>query len=193
MRITVDINSAAVQGALRGLGRAASDLAPVLSGIGDGIVADAQMRFRDSRDPYGQAWLALSKRTIAQRRKGSSKPLLDSGRLRDTITPRLVGADAVHVGTNVLYAAIHQFGGVIQHHPQSRLVRLRKRADGRTVFAKNSHKRAITKFGTNTTGWSVRIPARPYLATTERGLPREYGEIIRDQLAAHFRSAGVAL
>jgi phage virion morphogenesis protein len=200
MRINVNVNSEAVQAALRCLGRAASDLAPVLSGIGAGIVADAQMRFKDSRDPYGQGWLALSRRTIAQRRKGSNKPLLDTGRLRNSISYRLVGADAVDIGTNVAYAAIHQFGGVIQHHPQSRLVRLRqvkvKRQDGTsylaTRFAKDSHKKARAARGTNAAGWSVRIPARPYLATTARGLPREYGEIIRDQLAAHFRRAGVA-
>jgi len=28
--------------------------------------------------------------------------------------------------------------------------------------------------------------ARPFIATRERGLPREYGEIIRDALNRHF-------
>ena len=201
MKINVRIDSSSVQAALQGLRRAASDLTPVLSGIGAGIVADAQSRFRDSRVPCGQSCLALSRRTIALRRKGCNKPLLDPGRLRNSISYRLVGADAVHIGTNVAYAAIHQFGGVVRHHPQSRLVRLRqvkvKREGGAsylaTRFARDSHKKARAAWGTNAAGWSVRTPARPYLATNDRGLPREYGELIRDQLNLRFRAAGVAL
>lgn len=190
MKITVDIDSGAAQGALRGLQRAATHLAPAFRSIGTGIADDARLRFKDSRDPYGQAWLPLAKRTIAQRRKGKgsggAKPLLDTGRLRNSIAWRLMGPHEVHIGTNVAYGAIHQFGGTIHYAPRSILVRLRKTQDGRSVFAKSRHKKARAVWGTSASGWTVRIPARPFLATQRRGLPREYGEIIRDALATHF-------
>jgi phage virion morphogenesis protein len=185
VRISVDVDAGPAQRALAALRAKAADLAPVFRGIGADIVADAALRFRDSRDPYGVPWKPLAASTIRRRRKGSSKPLLDTGRLRNSVSYRLIG-NGVEVGSNVEYAAIHQFGGTIAFAPRSFKVRLR-RVGGRTRFAKDKHKRGVTeKWGTNARGWSVTIPARPYIATRARGLPREYGEIIRDQLARHF-------
>lgn len=154
MRIEVNVDAGPAQRALAALRARVENLAPVLRGIGADVVAEAQMGFRESRDPYGMPWRPLSPRTVARRRKGSSKPLLDTGRMRNSITYRLIGSTGVEIGTNTVYAAIHQFGG---------------RA-GR--------------------GRKVTIPARSFIATRERGLPRSYDETIREQLARHFR--GVA-
>lgn len=155
MRIEVNIEGlGAVQRALQRLGDRAADLRPAFREIGAGVVAESQLGFKESRDPYGTPWAALKASTIARRRKGSAKPLLDTGRLRNSITYRLLGVAGVDIGTNTRYAAIHQLGG---------------RA-GR--------------------GRKVSIPARTFIATRERGLPREYGEIIRDALNRHFARAG---
>lgn len=198
MRIHVNLDSGAAQRAIAALGERARNLAPVMREIGAGVVADAQLRFKDSKDPYGAQWQRLKASTIAGRRKGpgagQAKPLLDTGRLRNSVTYRLDGPSAVVVGTNVDYAAVHQFGGTINFAARSVKVRLRqivvKRADGTsykaTRFAKASHKRASEKWGTNASGWQVKIPARPFIATKARGLPREYGEIIREALNRHF-------
>ena len=67
------------------------------------------MRFRDSKAPDGTQWKPLSPVTIALRRQNSSQPLLDTGRLRNSIT-RAVGVRDVVVGTNVRYAGTQQFG-----------------------------------------------------------------------------------
>jgi phage gpG-like protein len=188
--ITVDAGQA--RRAIAALGERASNLAPAFRGIGSDIVADSALRFRGSRDPYGVPWRPLARSTVARRRKGSSQPLLDTGRLRSSISYRLLGSTGVEVGTNVRYAAIHQFGGTISFAARSIRVRLRK-VGGRTVFAKDKHSRGVvTKWGTNSTGWSVTIPARPFIATASRGLPREYGEFIRDRMARHFGLRGAA-
>lgn len=194
MKIEFRLEDHGLRRTLERLGERARDLSPAMREIGAGVVADAQMRFKDSRDPYGAAWKKLARRTIAQRRGKSDKPLLDTGRLRNSISYQLLGQSAVQIGSNVKYAAIHQFGGTVQHGARSIKVRLRQvmvtRKDGTSYkasrFAKDSHKRASEKWGTNSAGWSVRIPARPFLATRQRGLSREYGEIIRDALARHF-------
>lgn len=150
MKIHIELDAGAAQRALSRLGKQAANLAPAFREIGDNIVAEAQLLFRGSKDPYGAPWQRLKASTIARRRKGSSRPLLDIGRLRNSITKRLLGATGVEVGTKVVYAAIHQFGG--------------KAGRGRKTT----------------------IPQRAFIAFKERGLPREYGEIIRDALARHF-------
>lgn len=154
MRISVDVQSAGVQRTLGALGDRARNLRPAFAAIGEDIIATALLGFKDSKDPYGALWRPLKPATIAKRRKGkgagSAKPLLDTGRLRNSITKRLRGNSGVEIGTNVVYAAIHQFGGQA----------------GR--------------------GRKVNIPQRSFLATADRGLPREYAEIIRDRLAQHF-------
>ena len=178
MNITINVQSDAVQRALKRLSLRLSNLSPIFRGIGADVVADAQLRFKDSRDPYGVAWKPLSfaaRMARARRVSGgksplkrngtfkkaafgaftTAKPLLDTGRLRNSVTFRLAGPAAVEVGTTVVYGPIHQFGGQA----------------GR--------------------GKKVTIPRRSFIATKDRGLPREYGEIIRDQLVLHLRGTGV--
>ena len=200
MKIHVQVDSGPVQRALQRLGERAANLGPAFREMGEGVKADAQQRFKASQDPYGKPWQRLKAATIAARRKGKgdgqAKPLLDTGRLRNSIASQ-AGANSVQVGTNLAYAAIHQFGGVINFAQRSLRVRLRQvkvtREDGTTYmatrFAKDKHKRAVAKWGTSKGAWLVRIPARPYFGVQDRGLPREYGEIIRDALARYFGTA----
>lgn len=157
MRIEIQLDATGASRAIAALGQRARNLRPLFAAIGDDIVAASLLGFKDSRDPYGQPWKPLAPATIARRRKGSSTPLLDTGRLRNSITRRvLAGGNGVEIGSNVIYAAIHNFGG----------------------RAGRGHKTVI--------------PQRAFVATAERGLPREYGEIIRDRLAEHFSPRGLA-
>lgn len=56
-------------------------------------------------------WHPLSPNTVAARRKGSSRILQDTGRLRQSFTSKLEGSSSVWVGTNVEYAGVHEHGG----------------------------------------------------------------------------------
>lgn len=76
--------------------------------MGRGLKTGAQMRFRTMRGPDGNAW---SKSRRAQEEGGQTLSL--TRRLRNSITYRATPT-SVEVGTNVVYAAIHQFGGVIR-------------------------------------------------------------------------------
>ncbi|ENG0235615.1 phage virion morphogenesis protein [Burkholderia multivorans] len=123
-------------------------------------------------------WLGLSKKTLKRRREdaGTGKILQRIGRLAQSITDTW-DATSARVGTNVVYAAIHQFGGTIQRHPMSGYVRLRKGRDGMimrqadhphlAVFAKKDHKRVKIVKWTRTQGWTIKIPARPFFVLTE--------------------------
>ena len=75
--------------------------------IGRHLVASTLRRFETERRPDGKPWLR-SARALAEGRR----TLTRSGRLRRSIT-HVVAPDghAVEVGSDVAYAAIHQFGG----------------------------------------------------------------------------------
>ena len=75
--------------------------------IGRYIVASTLRRFERERAPDGTPWLK-SARAIAD----GGRTLTDTGRLRGSITHAVMDAGhTVEIGSNVVYAAIHQFGG----------------------------------------------------------------------------------
>ena len=80
-------------------------LAPALKSIANTLHTAALDAFEKERSPEGQAW-KKSKRAINE----SGQTLSDSGRLKDSLSVIANGSYA-EVGTNAVYAAIHQFGG----------------------------------------------------------------------------------
>ena len=83
---------------------------PLLAAIGNELVTSVSRRFETGTAPDGSRW----PESLRARLTGG-QTLIKSGRLRDSIAetgPQLT-ARSVEVGTNVVYAAIHQFGGII--------------------------------------------------------------------------------
>ncbi len=98
--------------------------------IGHAMVAQVVGTFADTRSPYGEQWAELSEATKRRRLKRNKRnfrkngklsarglrehaagyqPLNDSGRLRNSITYQVI-AHGVEFGSDVVYAAAHQFG-----------------------------------------------------------------------------------
>ena len=102
---TVDLDDAAARRALTRLAGRAIDLEPAMDEIGAMLVASTLERFERGEDPDGQPWTP-SIRALEQ----GGQTLVDTTRLRGSITHE-AARDSVTVGTNVIYAAIHQFGG----------------------------------------------------------------------------------
>lgn len=87
---------------------------PLLAAIGNELVTSVSRRFETGTAPDGSRW----PESLRARLTGG-QTLIKSGRLRDSIAetgPQLT-ARSVEVGTNVVYAAIHQFGGTIPARP----------------------------------------------------------------------------
>ena len=103
--VTVTVKDREIRDAIRRLLRRVKDLRPAFDEIGGRLEASTRRRFETGIDPDGLPW-PQSLRAKEQ----SGQTLVDSSRLRDSIT-RAVRDDEVRVGTNVVYAAIHQFGG----------------------------------------------------------------------------------
>jgi phage virion morphogenesis protein len=142
--ISVTIDDKAVRRAFLQLEKLMANTTPVMRAIGVGLVSSTHMRFVTQTDPEGQAWHALNPEYAAGKR--NSRILTESGRLRDSINAQ-AGNDQVTVGTNVIYAAIHQLGGTIKPKNASHLY---FRIGGRLVMAN-----------------SVTLPARPFLGISK--------------------------
>lgn len=109
--VAIDLNADRTRNVVLNVARRLDDSARVMDNIGSTLVDLIHLTFRDSVDPYGQPWTPLSPVTIARRRKQSSKPLLDTGRLRNSISYAATRDEVrVFTGTEVIYAATQQFG-----------------------------------------------------------------------------------
>jgi phage virion morphogenesis protein len=95
----------AVQGVFNQLVLAMGDLGRPMDDIGSMLVASTIDRFEKGVGPDGRPW-AVSERA----RTEGGRTLVDSARLRSSVT-HLASPRQVAVGTNTVYARIHQEGG----------------------------------------------------------------------------------
>ena len=105
--ISVEIEGAVLRAALMRIAAVLASPSAVMDQIGRYLVASTLRRFERERAPDGSPWLK-SARALAE----GEQTLTDTGRLRGSIVHTVTeGGRAVEVGSDVLYAAIHQFGG----------------------------------------------------------------------------------
>jgi phage gpG-like protein len=176
-RIETRLDDAAVQAAFRRLIALASDPAPTLREIGQNLVEMRRARFIRGQGPNRVPW-----RPKQPRRDGKDLPLLVSGRLRDSLAVAVDG-NTVLVGTDLPYAAIHEFGGEIRQYAYSRKVAFRS-VGGRSLFARSRGKGAHKKVTLRAVTYGerlLRIPARPFL-----GADDEDRDEIQDVVARHI-------
>jgi phage gpG-like protein len=79
------------------------ELAQVLAAA---ALTEVSNEFRESRDPYGEAWLPLAFR--------SGQPLLDTGRMRASVYSTRVGVDGFTIRISANYAVYHQYGARVR-------------------------------------------------------------------------------
>jgi phage virion morphogenesis protein len=128
IKITMNLDADAAKAMLSALSASMKDMTPVLKPIGETIRTSIVKNFEVGGRPQG--WMKLSPLTVIKARgyktaraKGNvfnvgvkagesgKKILVSSGRLMKSINVQQVSAREVVVGTNVVYAAIHHFGG----------------------------------------------------------------------------------
>jgi phage virion morphogenesis protein len=159
---------------LQALADRLADARPMFQEIAGILEHETEKNFEAQGRPH---WVPLAESTKrARRRRGDTvmRILQDHGILAGSISSDY-GQDYAQIGSNVAYAAIHQFGGTIHHAERSVRTRLRTdkkgnllrqgdkgSAKGRAVFAKDSHKQARETWH-HANAWQVTIPARPFL------------------------------
>jgi len=165
-KLTFDVQAAAVQAALTKYSSKPMVTA-ALAALGRVIVNRVRLGFRSGLDPYGMPWAAPILR--------EGQPLVDTGRLRSSISSAVQGNEVV-VGTNLIYAPIHQFGGVIFPKKGKYLAFPRR---GSAAGAKASGL-ILAK--------SVTIPARRFLPLTGSGQVQLPAEWAASGLAAMYQA-----
>lgn len=162
-------------GALEAFNRLLSlgnDMSPVMRAIAGVLKDRTEQNFADESGPLGK-WPE-----VKDKKRAGGQILQDTGRLANSITAHS-DADSASVGTNVVYAAIHQFGGTIRKPPQSRLVRHRTDRKGNLlhseylhgkglIFARDSHKNALSRWFEQG-AHDIDMPARPFFPVTPDG------------------------
>ena len=82
----------------------------LLGEVGNATKNATTRAFENQKSPFNESWKPLSPATL-RRKKGSLK-LVESGHLKRSIQSHSdLRQKSVSVGTNLEYAAIHQFGG----------------------------------------------------------------------------------
>ena len=164
-RITLEYDTAGLQAALSQAVAALASPGDLMDAVGAVIEEAVDRRFDTASDASGSAWPESQRARLGLR---GGRTLTDSGRLRASIS-RSVSGPEVAVGTNLVYGAIHHFGGTIVPRQAGGALRLTG-ADGESVVA-----------------GSVTLPARPWLeidARAEADIADVVTEYLRQALSA---------
>lgn len=162
---TLTIDDGEVSGALDGLLAALGDLTPVFKNIGEHVQAATIDRFAEQKSPDGVPWKPLLP-IYAATKKGPGI-LRETGQMAQIVYQ--VAEDMLQVGTNAIYAAVHQFGA--------------------TIKPKTKQALAFLLGGQEVVVASVTVPARPFLGLTAEDR-LEISDLVEDYLDA---AAGGAL
>lgn len=155
-----------------------------LEAIGNYMKTSIEDTFRDE----GPNWKKLAASTIKQRRRGKHgsqiKILQDTTRLKQSIDFKVEGNQVsigpnLKEGSNVKYAAIHQFGRTIRHPGTERLIHFRKykrgKHKGKTLFSKEAKATLGRKITIGS--YTITIPPRPYIVIRKND-PAAIGDIM---------------
>lgn len=127
--------------------------------IGEELVTQTMDRFDEQKGPDGESWPVSIR--VSQ---GGGETLSDSGILKGSIHSS-ADSESVAVGTNLIYAAIHQFGGPIR--------------------IKNAKALKFMIGGKWINKKEVEIPKRSYLGVSDDDL-EAINEIIEDHMEEHL-------
>lgn len=153
--IQVEIDGlASVREALQRLVDQSRDLTPLMANVAKTLASETSANFAAQGRPSWVPLLESTKAARAAKGKGDGKMLQVTGRLASSITSAHTNNTA-QVGTNVIYAAIHQFGG--QTAPHTIVAKYAKALAWPGGFAKK-----VNHPGS-------KIPARPFLPFTMAG------------------------
>lgn len=171
---TLEFDAAGAMAVINEAARAMGNPQEMLLDIGSYLLARTEDRFVSQVSPDGTPWEALKPAYMRQKKKNKEKVLTFNGHFSRSFTYQVIDNELL-VGTNRIYAAIHQFGGEIDIAARSQQAYFRQ--DGRTGEIGN---RLVSRERSNFSQWvtlgayRIQIPARPFLGVSK---DEEYGVI----------------
>lgn len=175
-RITID--TSAFEAVFKRLLNGLEDRRDLMKSLAADMHDAVEENFAQQGRPAWQQWSKPYARQAAKR--GQEKILQRKGRLAASIH-EASDNDSATVGTNVKYAAIHQYGGTITMPARSQQAYYKKYKDGRVG------NRFVRKSQSNVSRWHtlpeyhITIPARPFLALDDSDV-RQMGDTLENYL-----------
>lgn len=149
--------------------------------IGASLVTSTQHRFERGVGSDGNPW-PPSIRAIAT----GGKTLIESARLMRSITYNAT-VSGLELGSNVIYAAIHQLGGIIQQAARTAVLHFKtNKRTGRSLFSKSGKADRAQKAQIG--AHAIHMPARPFVGLDDDD-NREILRIAEDWLAGEGTTA----
>lgn len=163
--IRIEVDAKRASQAVSGAAEALQDPKPMLRDIYEELIRIHRQRFNNQKAPDGKPWQALSPRYKKSKKKNQNKILTRDSDLQGSLRG-LIDDDGLLFGTNIVYGAIHQFGGQIKRKARTASVFFKQRRDGsvgnRFVKKSKSDFAQDVNIGAHT----VTMPARPWLGTS---------------------------
>lgn len=144
--------------------------------VGLALITSTHDRWERGVAPDGSPW----PKSLRVKKYGG-KTLKLSARLYRSITAN-ASRTGVEIGTNVVYAAIHQFGGSIDQDARDQVLHFKVSKAGTWRFAKANKKATLAqkrRIGART----ITMPARPFLGLDQDD-PRTITTIFENYLSA---------
>lgn len=120
-QVDVTIRDKEVQALLSHIVRRVGDLQPAMALIGEIVVESVQRNFEEHRAPDGTPWAAVLPAYAAWKTEQGKNPddiLILNRILMGSIHRDSADKDSVVIGTDVEYAAQHQFGDPVKNMPK---------------------------------------------------------------------------
>lgn len=198
--LTVSVDDAQLREALARAVVVLKDTTPIMREIAENMRDASERAFLTNSNPAtGVAWKPLSKSRRRQRAnegRSDANILQDTEHLMSTVTGKgaggifEVGPGFARVGTNVSYAAAHQFGATIQRKAGSvRLGFKYSKKYKRMLFASPGDKKARYGMKADHGPYTIRIPARPFLGVGQQDIDDMLRVIARRVSATFGRNA----
>lgn len=161
---SLDVLAGDADAQLQRLDESLGNTSSLVAQIGEYLQRATESRFRTQAGPDGAAWQPLKPRYLRQKKRNKDKILTLDGYLRRFIRWQADGTDAVLIGTDRKYGAIHQFGGSINMPARQATVHFGA-GKAKHLFVKK--KKAASNRQVTVGAHKVMIPARPYLGLGE--------------------------
>ena len=163
---TLEFDSQAVLAAINEAAEAMGNPELMLREMGEYLIQRTEDRFTSQTAPDGTPWQALSPRYQRSKKKNRDKILTFNGYLGKQFAYQINGGE-LRVGTNRVYAAIHQFGGEFQRQARQGTVYFKQSKKGEV--GRRFVKKTESNFAqdVNIGAYTIRIPSRPFLGTSE--------------------------
>ena len=178
--IKIDIQDKPVKALLTTLRQRTGNLTPAMRIIGEIVRTSVVKNFEAEGRPT--PW-KKSRRAI----KEGGRTLTRRGRLMNSITAK-AGPASVDIGTNVIYARIHNLGGEIKHPARERVLHFSQKTRGKMTFGRPGSgdlfaKRSKARYAMKVAGreYTIVMPKREFLLVQ----PEDWTEI-RAALQEHL-------